>query len=436
VSTATLTPALLDLMDHEKVIEQGLATFIDVGNALLKIKMDRKYVAAGYATFEEYCEKRWDISRSRGYQLVAAATVVEGLARDLETSTIVDTALPRNEAQVRPLAKLPEADRAAAWSAAVDAAAGGQPTGAEVQAAVDDLTDDARRLLDLVATTDDEDLDDDDCCLECGQDLATGDHLPSCSDAAAPVVDDEAPSSSTGGGGDSDVEAAAPPPPPTPKPAPAQKAHPATYSNAILDVIAPWVEGLTVLDPFAGTGRIHELRARGAADTYGIELEAEWASLHLDTFCGDARDLLDHIEHSSIDAIVTSPAYGNRMADTYTDDSVRQTYTAALGRPLTDGNAGAMQWGDAYRDLHRDVWRVCEQALKPGGLFILNCKNHIRGGEIQRVTEWHVQELMFEQGLDLVAWDIVPTRGLPSGENHEQRVGFESVVVLRKAGGL
>lgn len=30
-----LAPELADLMEHEKVIEQGLATFVDVGNALL-----------------------------------------------------------------------------------------------------------------------------------------------------------------------------------------------------------------------------------------------------------------------------------------------------------------------------------------------------------------------------------------------------------------
>lgn len=394
------------------------------------------------------------MARHYGNRLIVAASTAAQIAAVVP----IGTSLPRNEAQVRPLAALPEPDRAAAWADAVEAADGGQPTAAEVQAAVDArratedddyLTGDARRLLAMVA---DDDEEGDMCCLECGADLNTGDHEQSCSDAGALAnenfdaaeashqdVDDEDPAtlSSTSGGGDGVVEAAAPPPPQpsTKKAAPPQKTHPATYSNAILDAIAPWVEGMElVVDPFAGTGRIHELRTRGVEWTIGIELEPEWAGLHPDTICGDARKLLDYVEEGQVDGIVVSPTYANRMADTYTDDSVRQTYTACLGRPLTDGNSGAMQWGDQYRDLHRAVWAQCREALAPGGLFILNCKNHLRDGEVQRVTEWHVQELIVEHGFDLVAWDIVPTRGLMAGENHEQRVGFESIVVLRKAG--
>ncbi len=448
-----LTPALVDLMEHEKVIEAGLHTFIDVGMALFAIKRDSKYKAAGYSSWERYLEERWDMARHYGNRLIVAASTAAQIAAVVP----MGTTLPTTERQVRPLAALPEPDRAAAWADAVEAAHGGQPTAAEVQAAVDarrapvndGLTDDAARLLAMVA---DDDEPDDDVCLECGADLNTEDHLQFCSDAGFQAnenweaaqashqdVDDEDPatlSSASGGGDSDDVEAVAAPPPPQPsKKAPPQKTHPATYSNAILDAVAPWVAGMElVVDPFAGTGRIHELRDRGVEWTIGIELEAEWAGLHPDTICGDARRLLDHVEAGTVDGIVVSPTYANRMADTYTDESVRQTYTACLGRPLTDGNSGAMQWGDDYRALHRAVWSVCREALGLGGLFILNCKNHVRDGEIQRVTEWHVQELIVEHGLDLVAWDIVPTRGLMAGENHEQRVGFESVVVLRKAG--
>lgn len=58
-TTATeLTPELLDLYEHEKVIEQGLASFIDVGCSLLAIKADRKYRHIGYDTFDDYCRDR------------------------------------------------------------------------------------------------------------------------------------------------------------------------------------------------------------------------------------------------------------------------------------------------------------------------------------------------------------------------------------------
>ena len=45
---SALSPELLDLMEHEKHIEQGLGTFVDVGCALLAIKAHKKYRAAGY----------------------------------------------------------------------------------------------------------------------------------------------------------------------------------------------------------------------------------------------------------------------------------------------------------------------------------------------------------------------------------------------------
>ena len=64
-----LSLELLDLMEYEKVIEQGLGTFVEVGMALLAIRDGRKYVHAGYRTFEEYCERRWSIAGAAGYEL-------------------------------------------------------------------------------------------------------------------------------------------------------------------------------------------------------------------------------------------------------------------------------------------------------------------------------------------------------------------------------
>lgn len=60
----------------------------------------------------------------------------------------------------------------------------------------------------------------------------------------------------------------------------------------------------------------------------------------------------------TFDAICTSPAYGNRMADRYseTGESERLTYAAMLRRQLHPDNAGQLQWGQRYRDFHLAAW--------------------------------------------------------------------------------
>lgn len=67
-------------------------------------------------------------------------------------------------------------------------------------------------------------------------------------------------------------------------------AHPAPYPLKMLPLLAELVpadEFPKVLDPFAGTGRIHEL----PNETVGVEIEPEWAALHPDTICGSALEL-------------------------------------------------------------------------------------------------------------------------------------------------
>jgi hypothetical protein len=112
------------LAELEQVIERGLTTFVDVGNALLTIRDERLY-RADYATFEDYCRERWGLSRPRAYQLIDAANTV---------STIVDTGLPApaNEGQARELARVPEEQRAEIWQQTLDAT-GGRPTAAAIR---------------------------------------------------------------------------------------------------------------------------------------------------------------------------------------------------------------------------------------------------------------------------------------------------------------
>lgn len=208
--------------------------------------------------------------------------------------------------------------------------------------------------------------------------------------------------------------------------------HPAKYSSALMPVFMSLLEDLPqtakVLDPFAGTGRIHNL----AFDTYGIEIEPEWASMNPRTVCGDSCAM--PFESGVFDAICTSPTYGNRMSDHHTakDGSHRNTYTHILGRKLSENNSGKMPWGEPYRELHRKVYSECARVLKPGGRAIINIKNHIAHGTEVDVTRWHLDE-MIRQGFIFVSEHRVNLTGNRFGSNGGARIGFESVLLFRSA---
>jgi hypothetical protein len=206
--------------------------------------------------------------------------------------------------------------------------------------------------------------------------------------------------------------------------------HPARFSKALMPILAaavPPEEYPLVLDPFAGTGRVHEL----PNDTVGVEIEWEWACLHPATICASALDL--PFPHHTFDAIVTSPTYGNRLADHHdaVDPDRRRSYTHDLGRALHAENSGAMQWGSAYREFHAAAWAHVWRVLRPGGRLVLNVKDHIRHGERQHVAGWHVSELMGFYGLELVWCTELDTGSLRAGANAEARLP-EQVFVFDK----
>lgn len=81
----------------EDKIKHGLKTFIEVGEALAEIKQTKLYLLT-HETFENYLKDRWNICRSRGYQ------IIEGAEAAREVSNIVDI---KNESIAREVAKLP-----------------------------------------------------------------------------------------------------------------------------------------------------------------------------------------------------------------------------------------------------------------------------------------------------------------------------------------
>jgi hypothetical protein len=116
------------LVECETIIKRGRDTFIEVGNALLRIREDRLY-RAEFGTFQEYCEAKWSMSRIHAHRMIDAAEVASNL---LPTGNI-----PPTERATRPLVKLPPAVQREAWREAVAASPNGKPTAKEVEAAVE-----------------------------------------------------------------------------------------------------------------------------------------------------------------------------------------------------------------------------------------------------------------------------------------------------------
>ena len=110
------------LAELEVTIDRGLASFVEVGEALLEVR-DSKLYRIGYDTFEAYLKGRWSLSRSRGYELMQAA----------EVSAIADI---QNAGQARALAPVLR-DHGPEVAAVVmaEASADGKPTAEKVRAA-------------------------------------------------------------------------------------------------------------------------------------------------------------------------------------------------------------------------------------------------------------------------------------------------------------
>lgn len=122
----------LELSVHERrselegIIERGLATFVEVGQALLEIREQRLYRET-HDSFETYCRERWGFNRQRASQIIQAA----------EVSNMLDSP-PSNARQAAELARLkdePETIREV-WSEVTDAK-GDKVTAADVREAVD-----------------------------------------------------------------------------------------------------------------------------------------------------------------------------------------------------------------------------------------------------------------------------------------------------------
>ena len=105
------------LTQLETDIGEGLKTFMKVGTALLEIRDARLY-RQDYNTFEEYCQERWNLSKTHSNRLIAASEVVQNL-------TPIGVILPTVESQVRPLTQFAPEEQTVVWQRATETAPNG-----------------------------------------------------------------------------------------------------------------------------------------------------------------------------------------------------------------------------------------------------------------------------------------------------------------------
>jgi hypothetical protein len=90
-----------ELVRLERVIERGLQSFLDVGEALVRIRDGQLYHASGYPSFSRYLEGRWQMTRRRAYQLINTAEVVAASPELAELrKTLGSPALPVNHGRL------------------------------------------------------------------------------------------------------------------------------------------------------------------------------------------------------------------------------------------------------------------------------------------------------------------------------------------------
>jgi hypothetical protein len=100
----------------EQIIEKGLRTFFEVGQAFLRIREEKLY-RTQYKTFAGYCRGRWKWSDSRARQYMRAVEVTVNL-KDGENGTHVP--IPTSEYQVRSLVSLAPEQQREAWRLATE----------------------------------------------------------------------------------------------------------------------------------------------------------------------------------------------------------------------------------------------------------------------------------------------------------------------------
>lgn len=134
------------LADNEAVIKRGLIQVWEVAAALADIREQKQYLEAGFKTFEEYCQERWNFSQQYATSLIRGKTVVENVNATLNESVNKSetrvSVLPTQEAQTRAIRQATKepAVQAEVWAKAVEDAGGEQPTAPQIREAAAKVT--------------------------------------------------------------------------------------------------------------------------------------------------------------------------------------------------------------------------------------------------------------------------------------------------------
>lgn len=114
--------------------------YLEIGRSMAEIQKDRLYRAT-HPNWDAFCKSEFSVARSRSYELIAAAKVVDHLSAMADGKNV-----PKNERQIRPLTILKEIpQQTQAWTRALELA-GKEPVSEshvrkavkEVQKAIED----------------------------------------------------------------------------------------------------------------------------------------------------------------------------------------------------------------------------------------------------------------------------------------------------------
>lgn len=125
-----------DLSANEAGIGRVLESFWQLGLYLSSIR-DRRLYRQHYATFEDYCEQRWELSGRYARRVCAAAQVTQLLSVNADLAKLANSVLPASESQARPLTALPPHQVIEVWSEVTATAPGGKVTARFVRDVVD-----------------------------------------------------------------------------------------------------------------------------------------------------------------------------------------------------------------------------------------------------------------------------------------------------------
>lgn len=135
-------PGDADVQDFarlDRVVRRGLATFIEVGHALAEIRDRDLWRAGNHPSWAAYCLAVGGLTKIHANRLIKGSELASYLAGVKPVGFTCPDVTPASEWQVRPLHRLPDAEkRRVAWYRAVERA-NGQPTEKVISGVVAEL---------------------------------------------------------------------------------------------------------------------------------------------------------------------------------------------------------------------------------------------------------------------------------------------------------